>query len=147
MSRQAEAKREIKRLQEAELTHTATICDLLDEIDSLKQEKAEAVELLLSPEQLEGLAKFILSHGNLDNNAHALTYQLLNQRAENTRTYLSTLDAPSKEAEIHDPLAPIIRNRCECCFEGCDCGCANACPVHSKPVCNGTSIEGGNDEK
>jgi len=86
------------------------------QIKRLKQEKAEAVKLLK-----QGTWSTTCDCGDC--------WQC------RVRAYLSALDAPSKEAEIHDPLAPIIRNRCECCFEGCDCGCANACPVHGKPVC------------
>jgi len=163
MSRQAETEREIKRLQEAELTHTATICDLLDEIDSLKQEKAEAVQIL----------KDTYDSGRLGYGWRITV-----------RAYLSALDAPSKPKSLAKAMSeqPLLKTpkpskpskpACKTCggsgngtqcpkcggsgesaaslsegegWPGCEV-CKGTGMVPPCPDCNGTGIEGGNDEK
>lgn len=55
--------------------HRKEVAALLALLERCKEE-------MLTVGQLTGTALFILNHGDLDKNSHALTYQLLNIKAE-----------------------------------------------------------------
>lgn len=81
---------EIARLKKAEAAAAKVALQAAEqEIERLRAERDTFRGLILTEAQLRGLARFIIKHGDLDNNAHCLSSMVLENKADAVRAALS----------------------------------------------------------